>query len=209
MYRIGYVDEDYGQRNSFYHFLKDDFEVVLFDITEAIDSNLLAERILDSSLDILVLDFRLDETGLIDFNADELVEKIQEVNKHYPLVILTSYEVDALDHIPNANLVNGKDEMLGAKIDIFKQKLNRIANTYKTKIESSTGELEQLEKKREAEGLTPSEEDRYVELNNFLDKTVSAKGHISRSFYSEDTNRRLDELINKTEQLLKKIPDTK
>lgn len=206
MNRIGYVDEDKGQRNSFYHSLKDDFEVVLFEITEETESKSLAEEILASSLDMLVLDFRLDENGLIDFNADELVEKIQEINKHYPLVILTSHEVDALDHIPNANLVNGKDEMLGAKVDIFKQKLNKIAITYKTTIESSQDELEKLERKREAEGLAPNEEDRYVELNNFLDQTVSAKSHISRSFYSEDTNKKLDDLIKKTEELLKKIP---
>jgi hypothetical protein len=133
---------------------------------------------------------------------------IQEINKHYPLVILTSHEVDALDHIPNANLVNGKDEMLGAKIDIFKQKLNKIAVTYKATVDSSHAELEELEKRREAEGLAPDDEDRYVELNNILDQTVSAKGHISRSFYSEDTNKKLDELISKTEELLNKIPDS-
>tara|TARA_B100000780_G_C21108003_1_gene447547 strand:- start:1546 stop:2175 length:630 start_codon:yes stop_codon:yes gene_type:complete len=208
MYKIGYVDEDKGQRNSFYHFLKDDFEVVLFEITEETESKSLAEEILASSLDMLVLDFRLDENGLIDFNADELIEKIQEINKHYPLVIITSHELDALDHIPNANLVNGKDEMLGAKIDIFKQKLNKIAVSYKATIDSSQAELEELEKRRETEGLAPDDEDRYVELNNFLDQTVSAKGHISRSFYSEDTNKKLDELISKTEELLNKIPDS-
>ena len=208
MYKIGYVDEDSGQRNSFYHYLKNDFEVILFEITEETELESLAEEILNSFIDLLVLDFRLDENGLIDFNADKIVEKLLEVNKHYPLVILTSHEVDALDHIPNANLVNGKDEMLGHKLDIFKQKLSKIAHDYKVTIETKQQELEELERKREIEELLPNEEDRYVELNSYLDQTVSAEGHISRSFYSEGTNKRLDELITKTEELLKKISDS-
>ncbi|AEE51085.1 hypothetical protein [Haliscomenobacter hydrossis] len=205
MYRVGYVDEDGGQKSTFFNTLKDDFEVKLFDITEETDSESLVEAILASSLDVLVLDFLLDETGLVDFNADELIEKIQEVNKHYPLIILTSREVDALDQIPDANLINGKEEMLVNKIDIFKQKLNKIASNYKASIGNAQKELEHLEEKREEKGLEPNEEDRYVELNLYLDQTVAAKNHISRTFYSEDTNKKLDELIAKTEELINKI----
>ena len=72
MYKIGYVDEDRGQRNTFYNALKDDFKVKLFEITQETESQTLAEDILSSSIDMLVLDFRLDENGLVDFNADEL-----------------------------------------------------------------------------------------------------------------------------------------
>lgn len=207
MYKIGYVDEDEGQRSSFYHYLKDDFEVVLFEITQETEVEPLVDDIFNSRLDILVLDFRLDETGLVDFNADQLVDAIQERNLYYPLVVLTSHETDALDHLTNANLVNGKEEMLGSKVEIFKQKLNKIASTYQNKISETETELAKLEEKRGDGGLEPDEEDKYVALNNFLDNTVAAKGHISRTFYSEDTNKKLDELISKTEEMLNRIPD--
>jgi len=207
MYKIGYVDEDEGQRNSFYQYLKDDFEVALFEITEQTEVESLVDDIFNSGLDILVLDFRLDETGLVDFNADHLVDVIQDRNLYYPLVVLTSHETDALDHMTNANLVNGKEEMLGLKVEIFKQKLNKIASSYKSRISDAENELAKLEEKRSADGLEPDEESKYVDINNFLDNTVAAKGHISRTFYSEDTNKRLDELISKTEEMLNKIPN--
>ena len=209
MYKIGYVDEDEGQRSSFYHYLKYDFEVVLFEITQETKVELLVDEIFNSRLDILVLDFLLDETGLVDFNADQLVDPIQERNLYYPLVVLTSHEPDAFDNLANANLVNGKEEMLGSKVEIFKQKLNKIASTYQNKISETEAELTKLEQKRTKEGLEPDEESIYVDLNHFLDNTVAAKGHISRTFYSEDTNKKLDELINKTEEMLNKIPDKK
>lgn len=209
MYRIGYVDEDEGQRNSFYHFLKDDFEIILFEINEDSSEETIVEDIFTAGLDILVLDFRLDESGVVDFNSDSLVEQIQKRNLHFPLVILTSHEIDALDHLSDANLVNGKDEMLGGKVKVFIQKLNKIATGYKSKLNDTKVKLEGLEKKRTEGSLLPAEEDEYVRLNTFIDETITAEDRISRSFYSEDTNTKLDELINKTEELLNKIPDKK
>lgn len=208
MYKIGYIDEDKGWRSTFRQYLKDDFEVVLFDINEETTVETLVDDVFNQAMDLLVIDFRLDETGLVDFNADTLVDKIQERNLYYPLIILTSFESDALDHLENANLVNGKDMLSGdnsSKVTILKQKISKIANDYTSKLRESILELEILEKKRVEIGLEPNEEDRFVDLNNYLDKTTSAKGRLSRTFYSEDTNKKLDELISKTEQLLKQI----
>lgn len=211
MYKIGYIDEDPGFRNQFRQFLKDDFEIVLFEISEDTTLETLTDDVFASKLDMLVIDFRLDETGLVDFNADSLVEKIQENNLYFPLIILTSFESDALDHVNNANLVNGKDMLSGdaAKVELFKKKISRIAHDYKTKLDEYLNELEKLTKKKETDILEPNEEDRFVELNNFIDKTVAAKGHLSRTFYSQDTNTRLDTILEKTEEILKKIENSK
>lgn len=206
MYKIGYIDEEEPQRNSFYQFLKDDFEIKLFEIIEDTEPENLVQHVFNSALDILVLDFRLDESGLVNFNADCIIELIQERNLYYPLVVLTSHELDALDHIKNANLINGKTEMLGEKVDVFKQKLKRIAGDYKTNTISNEEELAVLEEKRLTEKLDSAEEDRYVELNNYFDKISHSKEHISRTFYSNDTNAKLDELISRTTEMLNKIP---
>ncbi|MCP4109917.1 MAG: hypothetical protein GY749_31085 [Desulfobacteraceae bacterium] len=205
MIRIGYIDDEGGWRNTFRQFFKNDFDIVLFDINEKTDIDSLTDDIFEKDIDMLVIDYRL---GIVGFNADALVDKIQERNLHYPMIILTSYESEALDHLENANLVNGKDMLDGEnpKVEILKQKIQKIADNYRTEISKSVKQLEFLEKKRIKQGLAPNEEDLYVDLNNFLDKTVSAKKHLSRTFYSEDTNKKLDDLIGKMEHLLNTIP---
>ncbi|MCP4352986.1 MAG: hypothetical protein GY795_46645 [Desulfobacterales bacterium] len=205
MIRIGYIDDEGGWRNTFRQFFKNDFDIVLFDINEKTDIDSLTDDIFEKDIDMLVIDYRL---GIVGFNADALVDKIQERNLHYPMIILTSYESEALDHLENANLVNGKDMLAGEnpKVEILKQKIQKIADNYRTEISKSVKQLEFLEKKRIKQGLAPNEEDLYVDLNNFLDKTVSAKKHLSRTFYSEDTNKKLDDLIDKMEHLLNTIP---
>lgn len=203
-YKVGYVDENEGQQLLFYHAFSSDFEVKTFEIPENLDPDELVEDIFQAKLDVLVLDFTLNDSGLVDFNSDTLIDKILSQNLHYPLVILTSNEIDALHHIDNANLVNGKDEMLNDKKHIFKEKLIKIASTYESDVAEALETLGVLEAKRKTEGLDPDEEDDYVRVNNFLGETTDADSHISRTFFSEDTNKMLDEVIKIAEELLKK-----
>ena len=207
-HRIGYIDEDKGWRVTFRQYLKDEFEIVLFDIDEGTTLEGLVEDIFQQDVDMLVIDFRLDETGAVDFNADTLVQKIQERNLYYPLIILTSFESDALDHLENANIVNGKDLLSGDmddKVPVLKHKIRKIADDYAAKMKTAYKTLGNLEKKRTEEGLKPNEEDEFVEVNTFIDKATSSKGRLARSFYAVDTNKKLDELIAKTEEILKQI----
>lgn len=208
-YKIGYIDENEGWKSTFYHAFADDFEVILFDLNEKTTAESLVEEIFSQPLDMLVIDFLLDETGILDFNADKIVELIQNRNLYYPLIILTSNETDALDHIENVNLINGKD-MLSSEDDtskkhILKHKFTKIIESYKLKLGASENKLSELEIKRNDIGLSPTEEDKYVELNNYLDNISTSSGRISRSFYSEGTNNRLDDLIKKTQTMIELI----
>lgn len=203
--RIGYIDEDEGQKNTFYNSLKDEFDVHLIDIAEGVTIESLTDEIFSSNLDMLVLDFRLDETGLVDFNAESLIDQIKRRNTFYPLIVLTSHQVDALNHVSDANLVNDKQQMLNNDLDVLKQKLNKIAESYQRQKESSEEGLRRLEEILRKGELTPEQEDQYVELNSYLEKTMHGDSRISRTFFSQSTNRKLDELISKAEEVLKQI----
>lgn len=209
MIRIGYIDEDKGWRNTFRQFLKDEFDIILFDINKDSDIDTLTDSIFNANLDMLVIDFRLDETGLVDFNADSLIEKIQERNLYFPLIILTSHEVDALDHISNANIVNGKDMLNGDahKREILVHKIRKISADYQEEYGRSITRLKELiDKRNKGEALLPNEEDEFVELSTYMDKTSNAKERSSRTFYSADTNKKLDEIIAIAAEILKNIP---
>src|SRR5579862_1071795 len=207
-YKIGYVDENEGRKSTFYHAFKNDFDLEMFELGSDTTAEGLVEQIFAKRLDLLVIDFLLDETGDLDFNADEIVERIQEKNLYYPILILTSNETDALDHIENVNLINGKDMLSGelgdkgGKVPILIHKFTKIIEGYRTKLQDSEKALEDLEHIRKEKRLSPKEEDRYVELNKYMDNVAAPKGRISRTFYAEDTNERLDQLIKKTQEMI-------
>jgi hypothetical protein len=207
-YKIGYVDENEGWKSTFYHAFKNDFDLELFDLNQETTAEGLVEEIFAKRLDLLVIDFLLDETGDLDFNADEIVERIQAKNLYYPIIILTSNETDAIDHIENVNLINGKDMLSGeagdkgTKVPVLIHKFTKIIEGYRAKVENSEKELEGLEHKRKEKRLSPEDEDRYVDLSQYLDNVAAPRGRISRTFYTEDTNERLDQLIKKTQEMI-------
>ena len=51
MYKIGYIDEDKGWRNTFRQYLKDDFEIVLFDITEETTVETLVDDVFNQAIE--------------------------------------------------------------------------------------------------------------------------------------------------------------
>jgi CheY-like chemotaxis protein len=208
MYRLGYIDEDAGQRNQFRQTFKDDFEVYLIEGYEGVTIEELITEAFDSHIDMLVIDYEMEE--FYGYNGDAIARAMHSVKPHFPVIIFTSHESDALDFVDNGNIVNGKDIWSGdhhVELEVFKKKLNSLISSNKNKIVEAEETLKALEAKKKEGGLEPNEEDQYVEVNNFLDKSFDGDEHLSRTFYSENTNKRLDYIIAKTEELIKKLPD--
>ncbi len=206
MYKIGFIDEDAGQRNQFRQTFKDDFDVCLIDLKQAITEEEIIREVFDNHLDALIVDYRMDE--FLGYNGDLIVRNLTEKNPHFPVIILTSYEEDALDFVDDANIINGKEIWDGeseAELNFFKKKLNRIITNYYEKITDAEEKLKELEAIKNDGGLQPNEEDEYIKVNNFLGKVFGGGEYLSGTFYSVDTNKKLDSLIEKTEQLLNKL----
>jgi len=208
MYKIGFIDEEKTQIQHFYQTFKNDFEIYQFELTQNVEPEGLIRETFDEHLDALIIDYRMN--GFFGFNGDLIVEKLNEINPFFPKIVLTSFPLEALDFVDDANIVNTKDIWSGdsaSDLEIFIKKLNRLIRTYYEKINDTEEELKVLEEKRKTSGLEPIEEDRYVKINNFLSKVAGQSKDLPRDFYSQETNAKLDSLIAKTEQMLNKLAE--
>lgn len=207
MYKIGFIDEERTQVQQFYQTFKDDFEIYEFELTKDAKPESLIKQAFAEHLDALVIDFRMN--GFFGFNGDLIVEKLDEINPFFPKIILTSH-IEALDFVDDANIVNSKEIWSGESnndLDFFIKKLNRSISTYYKKIKDSEQELMVLEEKRKKLGLDSSEEVKYIKLNNFLSKIAGQSQDLPKEFYTQETNEKLDILIEKTEQMLNKLQE--
>jgi len=80
----------------------------------------------------------------------------------------------------------------------------RIDN-YRKRLDESEEELLNLIEKNDREGLSAWEEDRMIELDNFLEKSVSKKDKIPSAWKRPDGLETLNELVRKTGELLKEM----
>lgn len=208
MYKIGFIDEDATQINTFYQTFKSDFEVYEFDLSQQIEPEEIIFNTFDNHLDALIVDYRMDD--FFKFNGNVLVEKLDEINPFFPRIVLTSYPLEALDFVDDPNIVNTKEIWSGdsaSDLEIFTKKLNRIINSYYEKINDSEEELKALEEKRKELKLDEIEQKQYVELNNFLSKTVGEKRDLVETYYSQETDEKLESLLEKTEAILNKLSE--
>lgn len=208
MYKIGFIDEEATQINTFYQTFKNEFEVYEFELNQQTEPEEIIFNVFDNHLDALIVDYRMDD--YFKFNGNILVEKLDEINPFFPRVILTSYPLQALDFVDDPHIVNTKDVWSGdsaSDLEIFTKKLNRIINSYYEKINDSEEELKALEEKRKESKLDENDQKKYVELNAFLSKTVGEKKDLVETYYSQETDEKLENLIEKTEAILDKLSE--
>ena len=79
MIRLGYLDEDKGNRNTFYRIFKKDFEVVMLDDFAKVRTlDLLLEEMDKQEIQVLAVDYKLSEKGDVQYDGNQVLEVINE-----------------------------------------------------------------------------------------------------------------------------------
>lgn len=75
MYKLGYLDDDKGNRTSFARQFEKDFDLdVIEDLNEVKTLHDLLEVVEGEGLDALAIDFQLAASGDLSYNGDDVVE---------------------------------------------------------------------------------------------------------------------------------------
>jgi len=178
MIKLGYIDEDEAFQNTFYHSFNETYEVILYEINAQTSIESLVGKIENDNLGMLIVDYNLVETGLVNFNGDAIINNIQTILSKLPLMILTSDEEDALNFISNGSLVYSKEEFT-SNGKIFQHKVQNTITNYTDEIKRNKALIKKLNDKKQSLELTEREEDAlfksYIYLNEVYpqDKAIS------------------------------------
>jgi len=211
MLRIAIIDEDDDDIERFQlyvHRNDTDKKFIVIPISPKQDFNETLDDILGANLDAVISDYRLNEyKANITYDGITLVNAILERKADFPCFVLTSFDDDAVKDSDDVNIVYIKGIMNGesnAKIT-FLERIEKQIQKYHFRIADSKAKIAELIEAKKTRKLDSKEEDLFVDLSHFLDKTIVGNDSIPRVFYSTDTNSKLDDLIAKTEDLLSKI----
>ena len=199
-FRIGYIDDDPAEIRRFKRFARNDFDVVTYELNENTTLESLFREVLESGVSALVIDYDLKDKEFVRFNGEEIVDKINEELHNFPLIIFTAYEDEALDAVEDPNIVYEKEGMGDEKQTLLKRIRIKI-DSYRKNLDESEEELLKLTEKSDREGLSAWEEDRMIELDNFLEKSVSKRDKIPSAWKRPGGLEKLNELVRKTDEL--------
>ncbi len=207
MIRLGYLDENKGNRNAFYRVFKKDFEVIMLDDnTRLASADMVLEEIDRLKLDVLAVDFRLADSGWVAFNGDEVVRAIWNRRRYFPVFMLTSYVRNALEKMDNVFLVNDKDALSDSdRIDLLKRQIQSSVETYHRIVKEKEEQLKLLVEKQKTGVLTGKEEQELFALNVEMN-TIDPEGNpMSPDMMQTKSVEDLHKMVDLTRALLKSV----
>ncbi len=211
-YKIGYIDEQEAERIDFQNLMEDDndeIEVELFEVTAETSMDVLLNRILESDIECLVVDYHLSETG-VRFEGSELIEVFHKIRPYFPKIIYTAKEDKVIPEVDNEiiYMINDKSIKQDEKrSEDFRMKLKTLINNYQQDIDEAQKRLEELTEKKKETNLTIEEENELFIHKKFLIDLDKRKTALPEVLNTPEYLSDLKETNQKVDEILKKIKD--
>jgi len=180
-YKIGYIDEDVNQVKKYQRrFRKYGFEVIGYDFEDEMSFEDLMKQVYESEIDLLMIDYKLDETNKVTFNGDAVESDFYEKKPLFPHIIFTNKVDDAEPHVEDWSIIYDKDLIFSEEDDDekgvlrFITTLKKSIERYRNSINKKKATIADLIEKGEREGIDSSEQDSLISLQRELgdlDKT--------------------------------------
>ncbi len=207
MIRLGYLDEDKGNRNTFFRVFKKDFEVIMLeDNSKLLSVDMVLAEIENLKLDVLAVDFRLADSGWVPFNGDEVVKAIWDKRRYFPVFMLTSYVNNALEKMENVFLVNDKDGLSDSTMVVqLKKQISSSVDTYHRIIDEKNKRLRELVEAQKSGQMNAEEEKELLKLNVELNYMDPNSNPLTPDMMQTSSVKELHELVDLTRNLVKSI----
>lgn len=207
-YKIAYIDESAEWINTFYQTFKYDFDILKVHVdSESTVDNIITE-IFKKGIDCVITDYLLDEEGNVDFNGNKIVENIKSWRPYFPIIMLTSYEPQAIQNMDDVNIINGKDILDGEneeRLSNLKAKIKSNIDRYYLKIKSTENRIEELINKRNTESIEPSEEEELTKLFITMDELEPEGKGMPANLIKAESITKLNDFLSQTREILDEL----
>lgn len=213
-YKILFIDEESTQHDQFLDY----FEQVCPEIVPKCEFPLstigeMLQRIEELCVDAVVTDFRLNEMRTdihynVNYDGVELINAIRKQRDGFPCFVITSHDDEAVNGTDDVNMVYIKD-ILKPDVDkakvTFAERVTRQVDKYRSRIGNARQELSALIEKRYSGKANVHDEERIIKLDSFLEKSLDSYDSIPDELKELSNLERLNTLIGKVDDLLKKF----
>lgn len=211
-YTIAYIDENDGWLNTFYQTLKNDFNVLKFKVDAHSTVKSIAENLKQRDLDAIVTDYLLEEEGDVSFNGNKIVDEIKKTRPHFPIIMLTSHEPQAINHMDDVHIIYGKSILDGEsedELEIFKTKIKSNISNYHKKIKDTNDRIENLVEKMNSSGLEIPEEEELSKLYILFDELNPEGKDIPANLTHRESLTQLKDFVKEAREILIEIKKLK
>lgn len=208
MYKIVYIDENDGWLNTFYQTFKNDFDILQIKVDDDSTLESIMEELFTEPIDAIVTDYLLEEDANVSFNGNKIVEAIRSSRPHFPLVMLTSHEPQAISHMDDVHIIYGKSILDGEseeELNLLKSKIKSSIDNYYAKKQNTIERIEELVRKRNEQGLDILEEEELTKLYMLLDELEPEGKGLPVNLIQKDSITKLNDFVVEARNILEEL----
>jgi hypothetical protein len=207
-YKIAYIDEDDGWLNQFYHTFKSDFDILKIKVDESTTLENIVSIVFEKGMDGIITDYLLDESGEVEFNGNQIVDAIRDYKPHFPALMLTAHEPQAISQTEDVNIIYGKDILDGEnekRLAILKVKIKSNIDRYYELITNTQDRIEKLIKKRNEDTLEANEEEELTKLFILMDELEPEGKEMPANLIKKEAITKLNTFVTQTREILDEL----
>lgn len=207
-YNIAFIDDEDKNIRKFKIIAEDDSDFNIVDIPFDEDINNFITNLASANLHAILIDFKLNRAK-VRYTGSDLIDILDKMLPGFPTFLLTSYESDGEDNVYDVNKVYRKDDYFegGDKAESFHKKIKKQIEHYLSLVKDNENELKALVQKAQRGGLNLEEEERLVELDDFIEKSSLSNYKTPRDLKKVTNQDRLQELIAKANDIIQRIEE--
>lgn len=209
-YRVLFIDEEKDQQNDFMEYMEAAPDVEVTCVYPEPNLEGMIRKIDEIAPDAIVSDFLLNDIKLdisytVKYTGSELVNEYQKQRPAFPCFVLTSHDDRAVTGSNDVNVVYVKDLLHNGETEAkakFYEKVKEQINKYRKAIQDAQFELNELIEKKRKTGLSLGENERLVELDDFLEKSLDSYSALPKDLKRPETLDMLSKLIENVDLLI-------
>lgn len=202
LYKIAYIDESDADIRRFQRFTYKVFDVVPIIPKDSIEDTCI--EILENHVDAVVSDFEFSEQlSTVHYDGTELVSLFLKKREGFPVFILTSYEDDAILKGDDVNIIYEKKELDGGKL--FLDRIKAQIDKYKHRLEVAENRIIELISISKERRLDAFEKQELADLDSKIEKSLDKESQIPNILRDDKEAQDLSSLLNKVDELTKKL----
>lgn len=219
-YKILFIDEETDSFDDFLDYVEKSTragEIEPITQLPLEDLDMMLERIFEISPDAIITDFNLNEKRVdidynVPYNGTELLEAFLSKRTDFPFIVLTAYDDVAINEVEDVNKIyvknilhkSNKEETTKARATFLDRVIASISH-YQSKLKNAEEELLQLLEKKKAGEANYDEEQRIIELDGFIEKSVDKGSSIPNEYKLSSNTDKLGELLNRVDSMINKL----
>lgn len=209
-YRVAYIDENGGWINTISKTLEPFFDIIKVKVTCESRIDQIINDLFETGIDAIITDYLLEEEEDTSFNGDLIVEELRKSRPYFPLVMLTSYEKDAIAQMEDVHIIYDKDIFNGEldnaeRLNCFINRVQTSIDSYYVKYNNIKTRFEELSLKRSQETLTAFEEEELTKLYLRMEEFDPDNHDIFLNWLSSSAISQFSTFVEETKSILKEL----